>query len=224
MSDDLHAAGRLLRFGPKTGAARRAVVALHGRGSDGADMAGLVESLGFPDMAVFAPEAAGRSWWPTSFLAPTAEVGPYVASALSAVDRAMAEAAAEGYAERDIVLIGFSQGGCLALEWVARTGRPVEAVFGLSAGLLGTADADGPAEEALYGQRPKRFDYAARLDGIPVRVSVHEEDPHIPLKRARESTEVLARLGADAKLVVEPGRGHALTAADVSALRAALQP
>ena len=53
---------------------------------------------------------------------------------------------------------------------------------------------------------------------------MHEQDPHIPLKRARESAEVLARLGADAKLVVEPGRGHALTAADVSALRAALQP
>ena len=65
-----------------------------------------------------------------------------------------------------IALAGFSQGGCLALEYAARRGG-LAAVFGLSAGLVGTGDADGPATEALYGFGPKAFDYATRLDGVP---------------------------------------------------------
>jgi phospholipase/carboxylesterase len=85
-----------------------------------------------------------------------------------------------------IALAGFSQGGCLALEYAARRGG-LTAVFGLSAGLVGTGDADGPATDALYGFGPKAFDYAARLDGVPVEITVHERDPHIPLARAQES-------------------------------------
>ena len=221
MTADIHAQGRLARFGPTGGGARRAAIGLHGRGAGAEDMGGLVADLGFPDVAVFAPEAAGRTWWPTSFLAPSAQMEPFVASALAAVDRAVAAAEAEGYRTADTVLLGFSQGGCLALEYAARRGVPFAAVFGLSGGLIGTADDDGPATDALYGHRPKRFDYDAALAGLPVRISVHAQDPHIPAQRARESAAVLAAMGAQVDLDVAPGAMHGLVEADVVRLRAA---
>ncbi len=217
----MHAAGRLVRAGPSGGGARRAAIALHGRGAGAEDIAGLVASLGFLDVAVFAPEAAGLSWWPTSFLAPMATLEPHVASALAAVDRAVAAAGDEGYGAADVVLLGFSQGGCLALEYAARRGHPFAAVFGLSAALIGTADAEGPASEALYGHRPKRFDYDARLDGLAVRISVHEQDPHIPLRRSEDSAVVMRNAGAAVDLEVAPGAGHGLIDGDVVSLRAA---
>ncbi|RAI03650.1 phospholipase [Acuticoccus sediminis] len=219
---DVHGAGRLVRFGPSGAGARRAVIGLHGRGAGAEDMGGLVQSLGFPDLPVFAPEAAGRTWWPTSFLAPTATIKPHVEAAVRAVDRALAVAEEEGYRPRDIVLLGFSQGGCLALEYAARRGYPFAAVFGLSAGLIGTADAAGPSSADLYGHAPKRFDYDADLTGLPVRISVHAQDPHIPLRRARDSADVFTAAGAAVELAVEPGVGHGLTEGDVVALRAAL--
>ncbi|WP_075220518.1 alpha/beta hydrolase [Acuticoccus yangtzensis] len=219
---DPHAAGRLATFGPAAGRARRAVIGLHGRGAGADDMGGLVTSLGFPDIAVYAPEAAGLSWWPTSFLAPADAMEPFVLSALAAVDRAVDAATEDGYDRAQLTLIGFSQGGCLALEYTARRGAVASAVFGLSAGLIGTADAAGPPDDALYGHTPKAFDYEADLSGLPMRVSVHERDPHIPLARSRESVRVLERLDAEATLHVARGAGHGLTEADVAALRAAL--
>jgi phospholipase/carboxylesterase len=222
VSADPHAAGPLTRAGPTAATARRALVILHGRGGDAAGMIAFAQGLGVPDVALFAPEAAGRSWWPVSFLAPAEVLAPWAEPALLAVDRALEAAAAEGFADDRIVLAGFSQGGCLALEHAARRGRPLAAVFGLSASLLGTGDADGGPQADLYGHPPKRFDYAARLEGLPVRIACHERDPHIPLRRVQESRNVFAGLGAAVDLAIMPGEGHGIGEGDVAALRGAL--
>lgn len=222
MRADPHAGGPLLRAGPTAASARLAVVAIHGRGGDAEGMMEFVASLGVPDIALFGPEAGGRSWWPTSFLAPAAQIEPWISSALAAVDRAIAAAVEEGFAHERILLVGFSQGACLSLEYVARRAPALAGVFALSGGLVGTADADGGSDAALYGHRPKRFDYAGRLDGVSVRVSCHERDPHIPIARVRESADVLRNLGAAVTLNVIPGEGHAPGDDDVAALRRAL--
>lgn len=220
MMDDTHAAGPLLRRGPARAA--RALVLLHGRGAGAGDILGLGEALAPADTAFFAPEAAGRSWWPTSFLAPMAQLAPWLGSALAAVARAVSTAKTEGYADRDILLLGFSQGTCLALEYAARAARPFMGVCALSGGLVGTADDVGLPDAALYGHGPKRFDYTARLDGLPVHIGCHARDPHIPLHRVRESAALLARLGAVCRVVTHPGAGHGVTQADAAAVQAML--
>ncbi|MGL5010613.1 MAG: alpha/beta hydrolase, partial [Paracoccaceae bacterium] len=114
---------------------------------------------------------------------------------------------------------GFSQGACLALETFAREGTGLAGVFAFSGGLIGTGDAASEPEAELYGHLPKRFDYQGRRDGAKAWISVHERDPHIPLKRAEDSAQVLGAQGADVRLQVYPGAGHAVMPADIAALR-----
>jgi len=214
--------GAPLAFGgAPAGSARIGLVLLHGRGGSARDILGLGEALGLPDMATVAPEAPGHSWWPTSFLAPTAQIEPYVTRGLEAAERAVTALEAGGLTRSRIAVAGFSQGGCLALEYGARTGG-LAGAFGLSSGLIGTGDGAGDSDPALYGFGPKRFDYGNDLRGMPVAITVHEQDPHIPLNRAEDSAAVFRSLGAEASLSVEPGAGHGLTQSGVTALRAVL--
>ena len=217
MTADPHRSVALRRAGPARG--RLALVMLHGRGAGADGILPLAAELGVVDAALFAPEAADRSWWPVSFLAPMARLEPWLGSALAAVDRAVAAAVDEGFKNDRIVLLGYSQGGCLALEYAARSGRRFRNVFGLSAGLIGTADEDEAPSDDLYGFAPKRFDYSTALTGMPVYIGCHARDPHIPLRRVRESEAVLHALGARCDVNVAPGAGHGITAPDVAALR-----
>jgi phospholipase/carboxylesterase len=198
--------------------ARMGLVLVHGRGATAEGILDLGLALALPDLALAAPQAPGMTWWPTSFLAPAAQMEPYVERGMAAIDAAIDALVEEGLSRDRIALAGFSQGGCLALEYAARRGG-VTAVFGLSAGLVGTGDAEGPATDALYGFGPKAFDYATRLDGVPVEITVHERDPHIPLARAQESETVFTGLGATARLSVAPGAGHGIGPEAIAAMR-----
>jgi predicted esterase len=178
-------------------------------------------SLGLPDVAVLAPEAPGRTWWPASFLAPHAAIGPHAAAGVAAAMDAVRTLEAAGLARGDIWLLGFSQGACLALESFAREGEALAGVFAFSGGLVGTGDAGGDALPALYGHPEKRFSYEGRRNGH-VRLSCHAEDPHIPLTRVRTSAVALRALGAEVDLRIHEGAGHSILPEDVRALRARL--
>ncbi|UWQ21334.1 alpha/beta hydrolase [Jannaschia sp. W003] len=194
----------------------RGLVLLHGRGGSAADMRGLVPLLGAEGMAVAAPEADGHSWWPTSFLAPSAEMEPWVERGIAAVEDAVDSL---GLPREEVAVLGFSQGACLALEYMARRGAG--GVVAFSGGLVGTGDAGGP-DAALGGYGGKAFDYRTDLVGAPALVTCHERDPHIPLARARESAAVLERLGAAVRLVAHPGAGHQPMPDGLAAARALL--
>jgi phospholipase/carboxylesterase len=209
----------MIRAGADARHARIGLVLAHGRGGTAADVLRLVDMAGLTDVAAIAPEAMGRTWWPTSFLATTAQTGPYLTAAIAAMRAAMTTLEADGLPRHRIWLGGFSQGACLALETFAREGTGLAGCFAFSGGLVGTADAGGEPLTELYGHLPKRFDYQGRRDGAKVWISVHERDPHIPLKRAEDSADVLGAQGADVRLHVYPGAGHAVMDADIAALR-----
>lgn len=217
-----HAGGGLSQAGAPLARARFAVVMLHGRGGSASDILGLADHLGIPDIAYLAPEAAGHSWWPQSFLAPLAVNEPGLTSGLGAVGRVIEHLGNQGFGPERIVVLGFSQGACLALEYTARTGRPLHAVVALSGGLLGTGEADGAPRENLYGHAPKRFDYPGRLDGTTAFLGCHERDPHIPLARVRETQAVLERLGAAVTVQIYPGAGHGVVEEEVRFVRGLL--
>ncbi|MEM1079790.1 MAG: dienelactone hydrolase family protein [Pseudomonadota bacterium] len=214
---------RLLRSGAPASRARAGLVLVHGRGGSGAEIAPLADALGLPDLAVVTPEHPARSWWPTSFLAPHAQmVGP-LGAGLVAMAEAVALLEAEGLPRSAIAVAGFSQGACLAVEYAARSGAGLAGAFGLSGALVGTGDAviSGTAP-ALYGFSEKQFAYDSDLVDLPVYLSVHAQDPHIPLARTRRSAEVFEALGAKTDTYVAPGAGHGLLAEDVTALRGLL--
>ena len=216
---DPHAGAVLHRAGAAPGTAALGLVFLHGRGGSAADILGLARLSRRSDQAVFAPEAAGNSWWPVSFLAPMPVLAPWLDSALAAVDRAVAAAEAEGLARDRLLLGGFSQGACLALEWAARRGGPLGGVLGISGGLVGTGDAPGAPTPVLYGHASKLMGQRGRLDGVPVWLGCHAADPHIPAARVAETAAHLTALGAQVDRVEHPGAGHGVTAADVTALQ-----
>ena len=211
----------LAAAGAPAGRARHGLVLLHGRGGTGADILSLLTRAGLPDVAARAPEAPGNSWWPTSFLAPAAQMEPFVQAGLAAVAQAVADLRAGGLPLSRVWVAGFSQGACLALEYAARSAATegVAGAFGFSGGLVGTGDAAGGADPVLFGNRPKLFDYPGSLAGAQVYLSLHEDDPHIPASRAAQSADVLRSLQANVETRVFAGAGHAVMREDIAALR-----
>lgn len=210
----------LARTGPAN--AKFGLVALHGRGGSAADILGLVNALGLPDVAAVAPEAPGRSWWPTSFLAPHAQLEPHLDRALAAAEEGFAALRAQGLAAKQIGVLGFSQGACLAAEYVARRGGPLLGLWAFSGALVGSGDAEGQGDARFYGYGPKRFEGYADLAGLPAYFGCHQSDPHIPLTRVQESVDVFAAKGAEVTSNIYPGPGHSIRTDDIAALRAAL--
>src|SRR5437868_2176469 len=112
--------------------ARAAAILLHGRGASAEDILSLAGEFGQDDVAYLAPRGPSGSWYPSSLLAPRALIEPYLLPALAALGASVDRLARERFAADRVALIGFSQGGCLMLESVARNAKRYGAVAGLS--------------------------------------------------------------------------------------------
>src|SRR5262245_42279633 len=185
---------RVISAGVPLARADKAVIMLHGRGATAADILALTDHIEQSDLAYIAPQAPGNSWYPDSFLAPLDPNEPALAQALAMVGALIDGIAKDGIDRERVVLLGFSQGGCLALEYAARHAHRYAAVIGLSAGLIGPENTTR--------------DYAGSLAGTPVFLGCGDMDDHIPLERVKESTRVLRSLGGDVKERIYRGMGH----------------
>ena len=185
--------------------ARGAMVMLHGRGATAESILSLVPELGIPDFAYLAPQAGGNSWWPQSFLAPIPQNEPGISSAMQAVRDVLARVEAAGVPADRTVLLGFSQGACLAAEFAARNARRYGGVASLSGGLIGP------------NGTPR--DYEGSLEGTPVFLGCSDVDSHIPAERVRQSAEVLERLGGEVTMRLYPGMGHTIIENELEMVR-----
>lgn len=217
-----HAGQRLVIAGAPLERARLVLVMIHGRGGAPEDMIGLADHLSLPDLAVLAPQAAGHSWWPDSFLAPLEANEPGLSSGLSVISTLLEDVSEQGFDPERVGLVGFSQGACLAVEAAARLAGPFRAVVALSGGLVGTGDADGAPRADLYDRPAKTFAYEGRLPDVPVLLGCHERDPHIPLARVYESAEIMRGMGAKVDTLIIPGAGHSVVEQEATWLRGQL--
>ncbi|CAN5776997.1 dienelactone hydrolase family protein [soil metagenome] len=167
---------------------------VHGRGGSAEDILPLTREVGAPGFAYLAPQAAGHTWYPYSFLMPVEQNEPYLSSALATIDRVLGQVAEAGIPAGRTVLLGFSQGACLASEFVARNARCYGGLIVFSGGLIGS---DVAAR-----------DYPGSLDGTPVFIGCSDVDAHIPEKRVRETAAVFEHLGGDVDMRIYPGMGH----------------
>ena len=181
--------------------ARAAAILVHGRGSNAEDILGLADEFAQDDIAYLAPQAPGGSWYPYSFLAPLEQNEPHLSRALATLGAVLEQVAREGFTPERVALIGFSQGGCLALEYVARNAKRYGAVAGLSAGLIGPPGT------------PRN--YAGSLASTPVFLGCSDIDSHIPLARVHESRDVLTRMGAAVTERIYPGMGHSVNSEEI---------
>ena len=193
---DPHRGQPVLTAGAPISGAKAAMIMIHGRGANAADIIGLASVIDRPEIACLAPEAAGRAWYPQRFIAPVAMNQPYLASALAVIARLVAVAGQTGVPPERIALLGFSQGACLSLEFAARHPRRYGGVLALTGGLI--------------GETIRTEDYTGSLEGTPVFIGSGDNDPHIPLARVHESTAVMRALGATVTERIYPGLPHTI--------------
>jgi len=205
MVADPHAGQPLLRSGADPASAALTVVLVHGRGGTAAGMIDLSTAIGLADVAYLAPQAAGNTWYPYSFLAPMPQNEPGLSSGLSVLANVIATIERDGVPVARVALLGFSQGACLTLEFVARHPRRYAAVVGLSGGVIGP-----PGTPRNYG---------GSLDGTPVLLACSDVDSHIPLERVHESTLVFRALGGVVNERIYPGMGHLVTEEEIVLVR-----
>jgi predicted esterase len=190
------------RAGAALDGATAAMILVHGRGASAADILTLVPALDRPEFAYLAPQAAGGSWYGNSFLAPIASNEPGITSGMKAISDLLERVEAAGIPPERTVLLGFSQGACLSLEYAARHAGRYGGIACLSGGLIGPDDT------------PR--DYSGSMEGTPVFLGCSDVDFHIPAERVRESAEVMERLGADVTLRLYPGMGHLINEDEIS--------
>lgn len=157
-----------------------------------------------PGFAYLAPQAAGSAWYPHPFTAPLENNEPYLSSALEVVASLLASVEMTIPANR-VILLGFSQGACLTLEFAARHARRYGGVVGLSGGLIGP---DGTSR-----------DYPGDFDRTPVFLGCSDVDPHIRKDRVLEAAEVFERMGALVTLKLYPNMAHTVNADEIEAVR-----
>lgn len=186
--------GPVLAAGAPLETARGAVVLVHGRGASAESIMTLAPELRAADLAFLAPQATNGSWYPFSFLAPLSHNEPFLSAALEAVGAVVAHIEAAGIPAERVALLGFSQGACLASEYVARNARRYGGLVAFSGGLIGPAGT------------PR--DYPGSLAGTPAFLGCSDVDAHIPKERVLESEAVLTRLGGAVTAKLYPGMGH----------------
>jgi phospholipase/carboxylesterase len=206
MSADPHAATPVLAAGASLGrgGARAAVVLVHGRGGSAEDILGVAAPLGSrlatrPEaeaVAWLAPQADDDTWYPQRFLAPFAANQPWLDSALAKLAALRERIAASGLADERIVWIGFSQGACLASEFVARNPRRWGGLVAAVGGRIGPPGTDLTA--------------TGELAGTPVYLGCGDPDPHIPWSRVEESAAAFAAQGGEVTLRRYPGFPHSI--------------
>jgi predicted esterase len=194
----------VVEAGESLAKARAAMILVHGRGATAADIMTVGAELIQPGFAYLAPQAEGNAWYPYPFTAPLEANEPYLSAALGVIESLLARVEATIPAQR-VILLGFSQGACLTLEFAARHARRYGGVVGLSGGLI------GPPET------PR--DYPGSFDGTPVFLGCSDIDPHIPKERVIETGEVFKRMAAKVTVRLYPGMGHTVSQDEIDAVR-----
>lgn len=202
---DPHRDGIIRVQGPDLAAASGAVILVHGRGGSAVDILTLAEELDLPGVAYLAPEAAGNTWYPNSFLSPIETNEPWLGSALAFLGRVVRRTEAAGLPKRRIALAGFSQGACLAAEFVARNAARWGGLVAFTGGLIGPPGT--------------RFSYPGDLAGTPAFLGAGDPDPHVPWRRVEETAAVLQAMGADVTLKRYPGLPHTIDEDEIAHAR-----
>lgn len=205
MTIDPHRNQPLFRFGRVLEEADAVMILLHGRGGFAQEMFSLGDALGGSGFAYLAPQAADYTWYPASFLAPLEENEPYLSSALKKVESIVQLAIAAAMSPETIVIVGFSQGACLATEFVARHPRKYAGLVALSGGLIGPPGAD--------------LSHPGSLARTPAFFGSADPDQHVPWRRVQHSAEILREMGADVELQRYPGMPHSIFQGEVESAR-----
>lgn len=207
MSSDPFASSPLLEAGLPRGEARLAGILLHGRDRTREEKVVLASSFQLADIRWLAPAADTGSWYPGRFCEPLAVNEPYLSRAIEQLDTVVDDAAEDGrLGPRQIFLVGFSQGACLAVEYALRRPGRCGGIIVLTGGIFGAPDEVRPFPPHL-------------LDGLRVFLTGSDVDEWIPLADTERTASVLRQLGADIEVKIYKGRPHIVSPEELAEAR-----
>jgi len=189
-----HAGQRIVTRGKPLGEGRVVVILVHGRNASPESILEVVPALDCAEASYLAPAAAGGTWYPLGFMSPIEENEPGISSGIAVIHGLIDQAVAKGVPPERVVLLGFSQGACLASTAAQR--RPVRygGVIVYSGGLIGPPGSS--------------WSDKGDFDGTPAFFGCSDRDPHIPEERVRASAAAFERMGAVVTLRIFPQMGH----------------
>lgn len=200
-----HQGQNLYQAGADPKNAKAAMIMIHGRGASAQSIISLAQEIEKNQEITFlAPQAQGYTWYPFSFLMPKEQNQPGLNSGLQAVADAISKAEELGFSKDKIFLLGFSQGACLASEFVARHPDTYAGLFAFSGGLIGDT-----LQPDLYN---------GDLNQTPVFMGCSDVDFHIPVERVHDSESILSSLNADVTKVIYPNMGHTINKDEIDHL------
>jgi predicted esterase len=205
MTRDPHRDQPVLTAGRTFSEAAGAIILVHGRGASAEDILQLRGEFDYPELAYLAPQAAENSWYPYSFLAPIDQNEPWLTSALNKLKNIVGNITSAGVPQEKIVIAGFSQGACLASEFVVRNAANYGGLIAFTGGLIGPPGTD--------------FHNTGSLRGTPAFLGAGDPDAHVPWQRVQESADVLSALGADVVLKRYPGMPHTISRPELEEAR-----
>ena len=188
---------KILSSGKKLEEAEKALIMIHGRGANAHDILSLANYLQVDDFALLAPEATNNTWYPYSFIAPVSQNEPWLSSSLQVVKDLVSDIKAGGITSENIYFLGFSQGACLTLEFVARNAMRYGGVVAFTGGLIG---------ETIRSEN-----YTGDFNNTPVFIGSSNPDPHVPVERVHESTKILKGMNAVVTKKLYNGMGHTIS-------------
>ncbi|WP_158826138.1 alpha/beta hydrolase [Mucilaginibacter lacusdianchii] len=192
---------QIIRAGVTPSQAKAALILLHGRGGTAQNILSLANELEINSFALYAPQASNQSWYPYSFMAPDKQNQPALNSALDIIYEVVEQVKADGIPADKIYFLGFSQGACLTLEYIARNAQRYGGVIAFTGGLIG---------ETLVPTN-----YTGNFGETPILITTGNPDAHVPLSRVEESVAVLQEQGATVTLKVYSGRPHTITMQEI---------
>lgn len=194
-------AKNIIEAGKKTGEAGRALIMVHGRGASAEDILSLADHLDVKDYSLIAPQATNHSWYPYSFLEQPSKNEPWLSSALSLLGEVTLDME-KILGSENVYFLGFSQGACLALEFVARNAKRYGGVVAFTGGLIG---------DKLYMEN-----YKGDFNGCPVFIGTSDPDPHVPVARVHETKGILESLHATVTEKVYKNMGHTIIQEEIN--------
>lgn len=207
MSDFIgpHQSQPIAAAGAELSDANAAMIMIHGRGASAQSILGLSKEFKNAEKITFiAPQASNHTWYPYSFLVPREHNQPGIDSGLQAIQDIISKLENVGFKKDNIFLLGFSQGACLASEFIARNPAKYAGLIALSGGLIGESiDFDS---------------YEGNLDQTPVFLGCSDIDSHIPKERVNDTEEVLNKLNASVVKKLYPGMGHLVNEDEINSI------
>ncbi|MEX0607930.1 MAG: dienelactone hydrolase family protein [Balneolaceae bacterium] len=204
-----HQSQQVAQAGVSAEEADVAMIMIHGRGAGAESILELANEFDTDKKIAFrAPQASGFTWYPYSFLAPTKQNEPGLSSGLQQIFNIISELESAGIPKQKIYLLGFSQGACLASEYIARHPAKYAGLIALSGGLI--------------GNQVKLENYDGDMQETPVFMGCSDVDPHIPKERVDETERVFNKLGAKTVKKIYPGMGHLVNQDEIKHIKGML--